>query len=129
MIAQLLYCQRLTNARIRSSSLAPYARRTRRKQQRWKRKFAVRVFRPRAASEPRRRPNRLGRASAAPWPQAHSGRSRSVAPARVVAMRAYFFVLGYGALLPYPQRNGEAEIGAVRRARRHPQVPAVSFDD
>jgi hypothetical protein len=28
-----------------------------------------------------------------------------------------------------PYRNGEADIGAVWRARRHPQAPAMGFDD
>jgi hypothetical protein len=28
-----------------------------------------------------------------------------------------------------PQRDSEADIGAMRRARRHPQAPAVGFDD
>jgi hypothetical protein len=27
------------------------------------------------------------------------------------------------------QRNGKADVGAMRRAERHPQAPAVRFDD
>jgi hypothetical protein len=28
-----------------------------------------------------------------------------------------------------PYRNGEADVGTMGRARRHPQAPAMGFDD